>query len=382
MPLIFEKPTGTRDVLPEKLERIRRISADIKELFKKWGYEEIETPLIEYYQTVGILSKIRDERLIKFLDPRGQTIILRPDFTTPIARLVASTFKDADYPVRLMYQGKVYRNAGSKGAVEINQIGMELIGLSSLEGDAEIINLLVQAILKSTQAKFKVAVGHTKFLTLLLSQVGCEPLLQERMFQSLLENDYVTYKNLVNQLQIKDSFKDFLLRILKMRGSFENIGEGQNWFDSLEWQGIFRELSNLWTILRQYQVTDYVSLDLSLVGRQNYYTGMIYHVYCEGQPYPVCSGGRYDNLLASFGRPGPATGFAINIDDLLAVIKNGGFNNLANKTLLLYSQEQRPKAIEKANNLRTLGQRVVMALKGTVTQNYLKGFDKIVNLED
>ncbi|MGI6227452.1 MAG: ATP phosphoribosyltransferase regulatory subunit, partial [Peptococcales bacterium] len=252
MPFVFEKPTGTRDILPEKLKQMRRISADIKELFRRWGYEEIETPFIEYHRTVGVLSEIQEDKLIKFLDPRGKTVILRPDFTTPIARLAASVYKDADYPVRLMYEGKVYRNEGRIGALEINQIGMELIGEPSLEGDAEVINLLVQAILKSTQARFKVAVGHTRFLTLLLSEVGCNSLSQEQIFQALLENDYVTYKKLVDNLQIENSFKDFLLRILKMRGSLKNIFEAQSWFDSLEWRGIFQELFDLWHILGQY----------------------------------------------------------------------------------------------------------------------------------
>jgi len=320
VPFIFEKPTGTRDILPEKLKQIRRISTDIRELLEKWGYEEVDTPLIEYQQTVGLFSKIHDDNLIKFLDPVGKTVILRPDFTTPIARLAASTYRDVDYPIRLMYQGKVYRNSGSKGIAEINQIGMELIGLDSLEGDAEVITLAVQTILKSTGANFKVAVGHTQFLKLLLKQMECDPSLQEQMFQSLLDHDYVAYRKLVNDLKIKDLYKDYLLRILKMRGSFEYISDGQTWFNSPEWQAIFQELSELWTILKEYQVTDFVGLDLSLVGRQNYYTGIIYHVYCEGHPYPACSGGRYDNLLESFGRPGSATGFAVNIDSLLKIV--------------------------------------------------------------
>lgn len=383
MPLNFEKPTGTRDVLPEKLLLVRRISAEIIELLAKWGYEEIETPLVEYYQTVGLFSKIQDDRLIKFLDPLGKNVILRPDFTTPIARLAASIYKDVDYPIRLMYQGKVYRNSGNKGISEVNQIGMELIGLASLEGDAEVITLAIQTILKCTNKNFKVAVGHTKFLRLLLKEMGCDPSLQEQLFQYLLEHDYVGYKNLVNTLKIEESYKDYLVKILKMRGSYATVSEAENWFDSKEWRDIFQELSQLWTILTQYQVTDYVSLDLSLVGRQNYYTGMIYHVYCEGHPYPICSGGRYDNLLENFGRAGTATGFAVNIDDLLGVIiKEKGQDFFGGKTLLVYSSSQRQEAIRQADLLRSQGRVIVMAQKGTITDKFQLGFAKIIQLDN
>ena len=383
VPLNFEKPTGTRDVLPEKLLLIRQISAEIIELLAKWGYEEIETPLVEYHQTVGLFSKIQDDRLIKFLDPLGKNVILRPDFTTPIARLAASIYKDIDFPIRLMYQGKVYRNSGSKGIAEVNQIGMELIGLASLEGDAEVITLAIQTILKCTNKNFKVAVGHTKFLKLLLKEIGCDPSWQDQLFQYLLDNDYVGYKNLVNTLEIDESYKEYLVKILKIRGSFATVIEAENWFDSPEWRDIFQELSKLWSILTQYQVTDYVSLDLSLVGRQYYYTGMIYHVYCEGHPYPICSGGRYDNLLENFGRDGTATGFAVNVHDLLGVvIKENGQNYPEGKTLLVYSPDQRQEAIRQADLLRAQGRVVVMAQEGTVTEKFQSDFDQIIDLDN
>lgn len=320
MPMTFEKPAGTRDFLPERIRRLSIISTDIKEILNAWGYEEIDTPQIEYFHTVGVYSKIPEEKMVKFLDPLGKTVILRPDYTTPIARFVASTYKDVSFPIRLMYQGKVYTNWGPRGIMEKNQIGMELIGLPSLEADAEVICLAVLTIQKSTQVKFKVAVGHTKFLKLLLNHIGCQPSVYELLAQKLLARDYVAYKEIVNNLPIQGFFKDCLLRILRMRGSLENILEGQTWFDTDEWQAIFQELLRLWEILEEHGVTDHVSLDLSLLGQQNYYTGMIYHLYCQGHPYPVLSGGRYDNLLESFGRPGPAAGFAINLDDLLELI--------------------------------------------------------------
>lgn len=379
MPLSFEKPLGTKDVLPEKLILIREITAKSKDLLEKWGYEEIETPVIEYHQTVGLYSKIQEEKLIKFLDPTGKTVILKPDLTTPIARFVSSVYRDVEFPIRLMYQGKVYRNLGSHGIEEINQLGLELLGLENLEADAEVITLAVKTILKSTNSDFKVSIGHTKFLRLLFKEIGCDEIIENQLFQYLLTHDYVGFKDLVNKLSISDQYKTYLQKILKFRGDLNNILEAKSWFSTSDWHNVFHELSGLWEILTQYELADYVCYDLSHVGRQNYYTGLIYNVYCAGHPYPICSGGRYDGLLASFDRPAPATGFAINMDDLVRVIiKEQGPAYCQDKTLLIYSPKNRLPAIKRAEELRKQGKIVIMALENTVTENYIKGFGEII----
>jgi len=380
MPLSFEKPLGTKDILPEKLLKIKKITDSSKELIERWGYEEIETPIIEYYQTVGLYSKIPEEKLIKFLDSTGKTVILRPDLTTPIARFVSSVYHDAEFPIRLMYQGNVFRNTGNQGIEEINQLDIELIGNENLEADAEVITLAVKTILNCCKSPFKVSIGHTGFLISLFNQIGCEERIRSQLFKYLLNHDYVSFRNLVNDLNINEQYKTYLLKVIKFRGDLSNVLEARNWFTSLEWQNIFQELSDLWQILGQYEIEDCVCYDLSLVGSQNYYTGLIYNVYCEGHPYPICSGGRYDGLLKSFGRTAPATGFAINIDDLLKVIiKEQNAIDNKDKILLMFSVNNRLQAIKKAEELRKQGEIVVLAQEGTVTGKYMKEFSEIVN---
>ncbi|MFZ7104803.1 MAG: ATP phosphoribosyltransferase regulatory subunit [Peptococcaceae bacterium] len=382
MPLIFEKPIGTKDILPEKLEFVKNIITKAKVLLEKWGYEEIETPIVEYHETVGFLSKIQDEKLIKFLDPLGKTVILRPDFTAPIARFVSSVYQDASLPVRLMYQGKVYRNSGHQGIDEMNQIGLELIGLDSLEADAEVITLAVKLIIECSSSNFGISIGHTKFLNLLFQEIGCSEDIRSKLFAYLLAHDYVGYKGLVQSLEINENYQSYLMRVLKLRGTVDDISEGKEWFpDSKEWQQVFRDLADLWGILKQYKIAEVVCYDLSLVGRQNYYTGLIYHVYCEGHPYPICSGGRYDGLLQSFGRRAPATGFAVNIDDLLKVlIKKQITLAEKDKILIIYSEPKRLAAIQTAEELRSQGKVVIMVLEDTISDNYRKGFREVIRV--
>lgn len=381
MPLIFEKPAGTKDLLPEKVSLVKDIGTKAKELLEKWGYEEVETPIVEYHQTVGLLSQIQEEKFIKFLDPVGKTVILRPDFTAPLARFVSSVYRDVPFPIRLMYQGKVYRNKGNREIEEINQIGLELIGLDSLEADAEVIALAVKIIMEFCSGNFAISIGHTKFLQILLQEIGCQGDICNKLFAYLLAHDYVGYKDLVESLEVKDDYKYYLLRVLKLRGKVADVLEGRNWFSGQEWQKVFCDLENLWNILQQYELSQYICYDLSLVGRQNYYTGLIYNLYCEGHPYPICAGGRYDRLLESFGHKAPATGFAVNIDHLLqATVNLKGKVKEKDKILLIYLPNNRLTAIKKAQFLRSQGKVVVMALEDDLTDSYLKGFSEVIRV--
>jgi len=243
MPLCFEKPLGTRDILPDKLEKLNFLIAGAKQLIKKWGYEEIDTPMVEYYKTVGLYSKIDDEKLIKFLDVTGKTVILRPDFTTPIARMVSSVYKNVEFPIRLMYQGYVFRNKGNQGIETTNQLGIELIGIENLEADAEVISLAVKTLLTCTKSEFKVSIGHTGFLKILFNEIGCSPDIQEQLFKSLAVHDYVNFKNIVNSLEINAEYVDYLTRITKLKGNLVDVLEAQEWFATQEWQNIFSEIS-------------------------------------------------------------------------------------------------------------------------------------------
>jgi len=89
---MFEKPIGMRDTLPHIYETKKKIKDQIGREFKLAGYQFIETPALEYYETVGTASAILDQQLFKLLDQQGHTLVLRPDMTTPIARMAASNF--------------------------------------------------------------------------------------------------------------------------------------------------------------------------------------------------------------------------------------------------------------------------------------------------
>ncbi len=144
----------------------------------------IETPTLEYYETVGMASAILDQQLFKLLDKQGNTLVLCPDMTAPIARVVASSLKRANYPLRLAYQSLVYRaqqyEAGKP--TEFEQVGVELIGDSTVSADGEVIALMAAALKKAGLTDFKIAIGHVGYLqALLLDSVQSEERAQALM---------------------------------------------------------------------------------------------------------------------------------------------------------------------------------------------------------
>lgn len=381
MPLSFEKPLGTRDLLPVRVLQNKKVIGQAQDFIKTWGYEEIETPIIEYFQTVGLYSQISEEKFIKFLDTSGSTVVLRPDLTTPMARFASSVYGDVELPLRLTYTGSVYRTKGNAGLEEIKQLDVELIGAKDLTGDAEVITLAIKTILNYPITGVRAAVGHTQFLQVLLTEIGCPHKECKKLFNSLLERDFVGFRETLEILEIPQEYKNYLNQVLKLKGNLANVLIAKNWFNTPLWNDIFAQLEDLDQILVEYGISPYINYDLTLVGSQNYYTGLIYNIYCVGHPYPICSGGRYDNLLASFDRPAPATGFAINLDDLIKVININDLKFEQRKILIVYNSLRRLEAINKATELRKSGEIVVIAEQNTVSSSFIQGFTETISLE-
>jgi ATP phosphoribosyltransferase regulatory subunit len=113
----------------------------------------------------------------------------------------------------------------------------------------------------------------------------------------------------------------------------------------------------MWDVLDAYGVQEHVLIDLTMIGDFSYYTGMTFEGYAANLGFPVCSGGRYDNLLAQFGRPAPATGFALKTTRILEVVDEEPA--APEKTLIVYTAETRGQALAEAQRLRAEGRIVV-----------------------
>jgi len=359
-PKVFEKPTGVKDYLPHAVSKLRRIERSVLECMRLWGYEQIITPTIEYYDTVGVASATSDQKLFKLLNQRGTTIVLRSDMTGPIARVVGSLLKDEPFPIRLSYHGNVFRAFEEEGGrdAEFYQTGVELVGDASPEADAEVIALAVASLKAAGVPEFKIAMGHVGFLNGLFEETlpGLESE-QEALKECLLQRDYVGYRDMIRKLSLGDEWKRELEEILRLRGGQEVCEQALELSENEGARAAIKHLCEVWDVLEAYGIQEHVLIDLTMIGDFSYYTGMTFEGYASRLGFPVCSGGRYDNLLAQFGRPAHATGFALKTTRILEVVEDA--EQEPGRTLIVYGPSSRREALEQAVGRREKGEAVV-----------------------
>jgi len=353
-PKMFEKPAGVRDFLPEAAERLRHIERRVMECMGRWGYREIMTPTLEYYDTVGMASSTSDARLFKLLDKRGITLVLRSELTAPIARVVSSLLKNEPLPLRLSYSANVFRAMEDEAGrdAEFYQTGVELVGDASAEADAEIIALAIASLEAAGIGSFKIALGHVGFLNGLLQEtLAADPEAQSALKECLLKRDHVGYRETISSLPISEASKRELEDLLRLRGGRDVCEQAASSALGGEVREALDHLCRIWDALCDYGVSQHVIIDLTLIGDFSYYTGMIFEGYAEELGFPVCNGGRYDNLLAQFGRPAPATGFALKTNRILEVVGHRPLER-PRRVLIRYAVSRRAEALRHAAELR------------------------------
>ncbi|WP_077214749.1 ATP phosphoribosyltransferase regulatory subunit [Bacillus dakarensis] len=357
---MFEKPLGMRDTLPELYETKSQVRSAIGEEMKAWGYQFIETPALEYYETVGSASAILDQQLFKLLDSQGHTLVLRPDMTAPIARVAASKLLKEDLPLRLAYSANVYRAQQREGGrpAEFEQIGVECIADDTVSADAEMIALMISTLRKAGIEDFKISVGHIGFVKELFVQILGTEERANALTKFLYEKNYVGYREHVKSLSLSSIDKQRLLEFLKLRGGEEVIEWALKLIENEKGEENIQELKQLWDVIVDYGVQSKLKFDLTLISHMSYYTGIVFEVYANQVGFPIGNGGRYNLLLQKFGKTTGATGFALRLDRLLEAL--GTLTKRKPAGCILFSEERRKEAVNLAKEKRESGERVVL----------------------
>ena len=316
----FSTTPGTRDILPPESTRLLDVQARILERFRLHGFREVITPALEYSEVVEE-PKLRDASF-KLFDPDNQMLLLRPEMTTPIARLVAQRLRNVPTPHKLSYGLPVYRRTGvGRGqSAEFHQAGVEVVGSRSPGEDAGAIALLIETLESAglrAPRDFVLVLGQTAFYEGYLRQVAPEA--ASELLAALAAKDLVRVDEVSPDIPDEAAGVREIPRLVgpatdaSVMQRAERYAEGE----------AAVALENLQEILAHLDAgghLDSVMLDLGLIGRHNYYTGAVYEVYASGLGFTVANGGRYDNLLRRFGEPLPATGFAISLERLMSVL--------------------------------------------------------------
>ena len=365
-------PRGLNDLLPDEVLRRRFLENKISQIFSQWGYREIIIPTFEFYEILsqgsGLIMK---KEMIKFFDREGNIVVLRPEMTKSIARLVSTKMQLEPRPLRLYYIGNVFRYDNKAGSQkEFCQAGVELIGINNNKSDAEIITLAVECLKNSGLNNFFIDINHVNFFNGIMESIKVKEERKQEIKNVILNKDFVLLEKILSFEDIKDREKEFILKIPTLRGGKEILIEAEKMVDNKLSLSALKEIKEVYNLLRDYGLEEYILIDLGIIRNYDYYTGIIFEGYTDYLGFPVCGGGRYDNLCSKFGENLPSTGFAIGIERLATILEKEDVNSLKIKMpdkYLVYYQNNKnyfQKAMILANKFREKGAIVELEIGG------------------
>lgn len=358
-------PEGVRDIYGKEYAVKLAIEEHIHGQLNSYGYEDIQTPTFEFFDVFSKdIGTTPSRELYKFFDKEGNTLVLRPDFTPSMARCAAKYYMDEDVPIRFCYLGNTFTNTSNlQGKLkEVTQMGAELMGDGSVEADGEIIALAVSSLLAAGLQEFQLSIGEIEYFKGICEEVG----LDEDTELSL--RDYISGKNifgaeaLLLEKGIDEKHREMLLKTTDFFGSSEMLKEAAAIVDNDRSRSAVERLFALYQVLCEYGVEKYISFDLGMLSKYNYYTGVIFKAYAYGVGDAILKGGRYDNLLSRFGKEAPAVGFMVVIDDLMQALfhQNIQLPEKESVRTIIYAKDSFRAALREAKKLRQEGIRVAL----------------------
>lgn len=307
-------PAGAKDALPVEAQELRAVEAALRGRFAAYGYREVMTPVLEF---ADVIDRAQEEGLrdaFRLFDDHGRVLVLRPDLTIPVTRLVATRMADHPGPVRVSYLARAFRPPapGRPRASEQRQAGIELVGEGGPGADAEALALLVDSLRAAGVAGLRVGVGDVSLTAAVMDGLGLEPGVRERMRAALGARNFVEWRRLAGEAGATGPGASLLRRLPNLRGGRELLDEIAGAVPGAS--GACERLATTLALLQGHGAADAVGLDLGVLREWRYYSGVVFEAYVPGAGAPVAMGGRYDGLAARFGRARPGVGFAIALD--------------------------------------------------------------------
>ncbi len=315
---ILHTPEGVRDIYGSEFVQKFELQQLLYHVLAERGYQGIETPTFEFFDVFSReVGTVPSRELYKFFDKEGNTLALRPDMTPSIARAVSKYFHD-ETPIRLCYMGNTFINYDKyQGRLkETTQLGAELMGEESVSADVELLSVLVEALKAAGLEEFQVSVGQVEFFKALLKEAGIGSEAEESLRRLISDKNRFAAEELLAGYELSPKLRETFLEMATLSGSAEALEKARALTDNPEALKALGRLEDIYRGLKEKGFEKYISFDLSMLSKYNYYTGIVFRAYSYGYGEPVAKGGRYDTLLSHFGRELPAVGFAIVVDQL------------------------------------------------------------------
>ncbi len=362
---LLHTPEGVRDIYNGECARKLAVQSRISKVFRRYGYQDIETPTFEFFDIFNKeRGSVTSREMFKFFDRDNNTLVLRPDVTPAIARCVAKYFMEETIPLRLCYRERTFiNNSNYQGRLkEITQTGVELIGDGSSDGDGEMIALVIESLKAAGLLEFQVELGQVEFFRGLAEEAGMDGETQEKLRELIENKNHFGVEALISGMEISTRLRELFLRLPELFGGFEMLEELKGKVANERSLKAIERLEKVQSILEDYGLAGYVSYDLGMLSQYQYYTGIIFKAYTYGTGEYIVTGGRYDRLLEQFGKNTPAVGFAIVIDQLMLALSRQKVDVPVKPAdaIVLYEQPVRQKAIRWAMELRHYGENICL----------------------
>ncbi len=360
----FLLPDFVSDLLGGELLLKQSIEKSIREEFILWGFDEVLPAGLDFYDNFCFGSGARDQRdMLKSFDSRGKILVMRPEFTAPLARIAASRLSALPPPLRLCYLGSAYRNPGAGSAqqrVEFTQAGVELMGEGDPRADAEVIRLALSCLKKVGLQGCLIEIGQVEFFKGLMEEAGLDEDTIQSLRQLTEQKNSLAMELTLREKGVSAEAMQRLMELPMLFGGREVIEKARRLSSSAKCTQALDNLESVYNLLCDGGEENSISIDLGLVHGLSYYTGVVFRGLSASFGQPLLSGGRYDTLLAEYGRPMPATGFALGIEYLLMALRAQGVSAKAPKLDVLYAPLGEPLSVawQKVDRLRAEGLRV------------------------
>ena len=310
--------------------------------------------------------------MFKFFDQQGRILVLRPDITVPVARIAATKFKDAVYPLRFSYIGNVYRynDYGGGKQNEFTQAGVEIFGVNTPESDAEVISIAIQALKTSGLESFQIDIGQVDFFNGLMEETGLseDDISQIRLL--IYRKDNVGLGEFLKRVDIRDDLKRLILDLPGFFGSSDVIEKARAYDLNEKSKAALDNISRIIVILDDYGYSQYISVDLGMIRELTYDTGIIFRGFTYGVGFPILTGSRYNRLAGEFGTDCPATGFTLGVNMVMMALQRQKIQagKPATDTFVRYHREGRTAAFELCAVLRRQGLAVELDVSNMTVQ--------------
>ena len=360
-------PEGVQDLLIDDCIYRRHLEDKLMKGFIQAGYMEVSSPNLEYYDLFSEdYLNANGDNMFKLIDTNGKILVLRPDGTIPIVRMLSTKMKDFVYPLKLSYIQDIFRTdeeqAGKKR--EYRQAGVELFGIPSYRGDAEVIITAIESLKDLGLEEFQVELGQAELLRRIFEDLKISSKEKQSIHEYLENKDIIGIDKFVESLSINEDIKKILKKLPMLFGEpTEVISQIRELPLNSSMMEAVKDLEKVWEILRDYGLGEYILFDLGMVPNMEYYSGIIFKGFTKDVGSVLLSGGRYDRLLEDFGISCPATGFALIINRITKALKIQNKLEIKEKEhILILDDGTNRLTIDKIKDLREKGYIVEICL--------------------